>query len=90
MLFIDRRLRVAAISSKKNLCGCLRAFIVVPLKVYLHNKTITSLNVSYKAQVNLFFYFAEKLCSIFKIFKFCIFNDPMICQICDVMMSIST
>ena len=55
MLFIDRRLRVAATSSKKNLCGCLRAFIVVPLKVYLHSKTITSLNVSYKAQVKFFF-----------------------------------
>ena len=55
MLFIDRRLRVAATSSKKNLCGCLRAFIVVPLKVYLHNKMITSLNVSYKAQVKFFF-----------------------------------
>ena len=36
-----------------------------------------------------FFYFVEKLCSVLKIFKGLYFKDPMVCQICDVMMSIS-
>ena len=37
-----------------------------------------------------FFCFIEKLCSVLEIFEFLYFNHPMIYQICDVMMSIST
>ena len=40
------------------------------VKGYLHYKTITSQNVSSEAQVKNFFYFIEKLSSVFKMFKF--------------------
>ena len=48
------------------------------IKGYLHYKTITSQNVSSKAQVKVFFYFVEKLCSVLKIFKFCYFQPSPI------------
>ena len=38
------------------------------LKGYLRYKTITSQNVPSKAQIKNFFYVAEKLCSVLKIF----------------------
>ena len=38
-------------------------------KGYLRYKTITSQIVLSEVQIKLFFYFAEKLCSIHKIFK---------------------
>ena len=37
-----------------------------------------------------FFYLIEKLCSVLKIFKYCIYNHLMTYHISDVMMSIST
>ena len=43
-----------------------------------------------KHGLRIFFYFVESLCYVLKIFKILIFNHPMICQICDVIMSIST
>ena len=36
---------------------------------YLRYKTITSQNVSSEVQVKNFFYFVEKFCAVFKIFK---------------------
>ena len=42
-------------------------------KGYLCYKMITSQNVLSEAQVMNFFYFVEKLCSVFKIFKFLYF-----------------
>ena len=42
-------------------------------KGYLCYKTITSQNVSFEAQVNNFFYFVEKLCSVLKILKVFVF-----------------
>ena len=48
--------------------------IFCDLKGYLHYKTIASQNVSSEAQVTIFFFFfAEKLCPILKIFKFLYF-----------------
>ena len=44
----------------------------------------------FEIQVKIFFYFLEKLCFILEIFIFLIFNHPIIYQVCDVMMSIST
>ena len=58
------------------------------LKGYISYKTLTSQIVSSEAEVKNFFYFVEKLFSVLKIF--CIFNHPMIYQVCDIMMSIST
>ena len=43
------------------------------LKGYLRYKTITPQTVLSEAQVKIFFYFIEKLCSILKIFKFLYF-----------------
>ena len=55
----------------------------------LRYKTITSQNVPSKVQIKNFFYFVEKLCVVLKIFKFCIFNHPMMYRVSDVTMSIS-
>ena len=50
------------------------AFYLWIFKGYLCYKMITPQNVLSEAQVmSLFFYFVEKLCSIFKIFKFLYF-----------------
>ena len=48
--------------------------IGVKFKGYLRYKTVTSQNVSSEAQVESFFYFVEKLCSVLKIFKFLYFK----------------
>ena len=42
------------------------------VKGYLFYKMLTSQNVSSEAQFKIF-YFVEKLCSVFKIFNFCLF-----------------
>ena len=58
---------------------------------YFRYKTVTSQNVSSEALLKNFFYFAEKLCFVLKIFKFLYFlpyHD--LYQIHDVMMSSST
>ena len=62
---------------------------VIEVKGYLRYKMITSQNVLFEVQVKKFFYFVEKLCSVLEIFKFCVFNHPLIYKICDVMMNIS-
>ena len=57
---------------------------------YLRYKTVTSQNVSSEALLKNFF-ILQKSCVPFSRYSiFCIFNHPMIYQICDVMMSIST
>ena len=57
------------------------------LKGYLRYKTRTSQNVSFEAQVKN----SQKSYVPFSRYSsFCIFNNPKICKICDVMMSIST
>ena len=63
---------------------------VIEVKGYLRYKMITSQNVLFEVQVKKFFYFVEKLCSVLEIFKFCVFNHPLIYEICDVMMNISS
>ena len=57
------------------------------LKGYLRYKTITSQNVPSEAQIKNFF-ISNKSYVLFS--SFCIFNRPMIYQICDVTMNIST
>ena len=53
-------------------------------------KMITSQNVSCEAQVKNFF-ILWKICILFSRYSsFCIFNHPLIHQICDILMSIST
>ena len=51
---------------------------------------ITSQNVSYEAKANNFFHSIESFATFSRYSDFCILNEPMIYQICDVMMSIST
>ena len=68
----------------------LKNLLMAIFKVYLYYKTITSQNVSSEAQSKNFFDFVEKVCFVLKKLKFCIFNQRMIYQICDVMISIST
>ena len=63
--------------------------VLLLLKGYLRCKTMTSQNVSSEPQVKIFFKFFRKV-PFLRYFSFCIFNHPMIYQICDVMMSIST
>ena len=58
-------------------------------KGYLRYKTITSKNVSSEAQVKNFFISQKSYVPFSSYSSFCIFNHPMIFQICDVMMSIS-
>ena len=43
------------------------------VKGYIRYKLRTSQNVSFEAQVKNFFYFAEKFCSVLKIFTFLCF-----------------
>ena len=60
-------------------------------KGYLCYKTITSLNVPFEAQIKNFLFRRNIMFRSQDIHSsFCIFNHPMICQICNVMMSIST
>ena len=60
------------------------------IKGHLHYKTITSQNVLPKAQVKNFFILQKSNVSFSRYSSSCIFNYPVIQQICDVMMSIST
>ena len=60
------------------------------LKGYLHYKTITSQNVSSEAQIKNFFISKKNYIPFSRYSSFYIFNYPMIHQICDVTMSIST
>ena len=60
------------------------------LKVYLCYKTINSWNVPSKVQIKNFFISKKNYVPFSRYSSFCIFNHPMIYQICDVTMSIST
>ena len=60
------------------------------LKGYLCYKTITSQNVLSKAQIKNFFISQKSYVPFSRYSSFCIFNHPMIYQISDVTMSIST
>ena len=60
------------------------------LQGYLCYKTITSQNALSEAQVEIFFVSWESYVSFSRYSSFCIFNDLMIYQICDIMMSINT
>ena len=57
------------------------------IKGYLRYKMITSQNVPSEAQIKNF---VKNYVPFLRYSSFCIFNHPMIYQICDVMMSIST
>ena len=57
-------------------------------KGYLCYKTITSQNASFAAQFKKFFISWESYVLFSRYSSFCIFNHPMIYQICDVIMSI--
>ena len=59
-------------------------------KDYLCHKLITSQNVSSEAQVKNFFMLQKSYVSFLRCSSFCIFNHPMIYQICDAMMIINT
>ena len=60
------------------------------VKGYLRYKTITSQNVSSEAKIKHFFISQKNYVLSSRYSSFCIFNHPMIYQICDVAMSIST
>ena len=53
-------------------------------------KTITSQNVPSEAQINNFFILKKIYVAFSRYSSFCIFNHPIIYQICDVTMSVST
>ena len=57
---------------------------------YLRYWTITLQNVTSEAQVRNLFIFQKSYVPFLRYSSFCIFNHPMIYQICDVMMNIST
>ena len=57
---------------------------------HLHCQTITSQNVPSEAQVKNFSVSYKSNVPFLRYSNFCIFNHPMIYQICDVMMSISS
>ena len=63
----------ANLDSKRKVLAILRLVSTIRscmLKDHLRYKTITSQNVRFEAQVNNFFCFIEKLCSVLEIFKF--------------------
>ena len=59
-------------------------------KGHLRYKTVTSQNVPPEANINSFFVSQKRYVPFSRYSSFCIFNHPMIYQICDVMMSIRT
>ena len=60
------------------------------LKVYLCYKTINSWNVLSKVQIKNFFISKKNYVPFSRYSSFCIFNHPIIYQISDITMSIST
>ena len=65
-------------------------FTILLVKYYLRYKTITSQNVSFEAQFKNFLTSSKSYVPFSRYSRFCIFNHPMIYQIYDAMMSIST
>ena len=63
---------------------------ICSFKGYLHYKMITSQNVPSEAQIKNFFISYKNYVPLSRYSSFCIFNSPVIYQICDVKMSIST
>ena len=61
--------------------------MIYEFKGYLRYKTIASQNVSSEAQIKNFFISQKNYVPFSRYSSFCIFNHPMIYQICDVMMS---
>ena len=61
-----------------------------PFKGYLRYKAITLQNVPSEAQIIFFFISQKNYVPLLSYSSLCIFNHPMIYQICDVTMSIST
>ena len=59
------------------------------LKGYHRHKMITSQNVPYEVQFGDFFVSKKSYVPFSRYSNFCIFDHPMIYQICDVIMSIS-
>ena len=59
-------------------------------KDYVHYKSIISQNVIFEAHVKNFFILWKSYVPFSRYPSFCIFNDLIIYQICEVMMSIST
>ena len=59
-------------------------------KGYLRYKMITFQNVPFEAQITNFFISQKNYVPFSRYSSFCIFNNPVIYQICDVTMSIST
>ena len=70
----------------KSVSQCITIFL---FKGYLHYKTIASKNVPSETQVKKFFVSQKSYVLFSRYSSFCIFDHPMIYQICDVM-SIST
>ena len=60
------------------------------VKGYLRYKKIASQNVSSEVQVKIFFILQKSYAPFSRYSSFCIFNQPIIYQVYDVMMSIST
>ena len=78
-------------SSSPDLVGMPARLVLAPpfIKGYLCYKTITSQNVSSEAQVkNLVLKSYVMFSYIYR--TFCVFDHPMIYQICDIMISISS
>ena len=75
----------------KTVCGIFHfRFHLVFIKGYLFCRTITSQNVSSEAQVKDFYVSWKSYVPLLRYSSFCLFNNPIIYQICDVMMSTST
>ena len=60
------------------------------LKIYPRCKTVTSQNVLSEAQLKNFFVSYKNYVPFWRYSSFCIFSHPMIYEICDVTMGITT
>ena len=81
------------IIEKQNLIAIIGAWNVSSdfnIKGYLRYKTITSQNVSSKAQIKNFFISRKNYVPFSRYSRFCIFNHSMMYQISDVTMSVCT
>ena len=74
-------------SIETSICSWTASHTARKSKGYFCYKTITCQNLPSEAQVKTFF--GRKVIPFSKHLSFCIFNHPMIYQICDFMMSVS-